>query len=192
MRKIPTLFVRDPHDMARVLPEVHPDCAWVIAGEGVATAKLDGVCTMLDDAGRWWARREIKPGKAEPANFVEADSDPITGKRTGWEPIEQSPFAKLHRRALDATPDDDPVADSYELLGPKINGNPHGYGEHVLVRHGSIVLTDVPTEFEDLRAQFAEWVRTSSRPYEGVVWHHPDGGRRAKLKVRDFRREITA
>ena len=37
MRKILTLFVRDPQDMRHVTREVHPDCAWVLAGEGVAT-----------------------------------------------------------------------------------------------------------------------------------------------------------
>lgn len=32
MRKIPTLFLRDPDDRRYVLPEVTPDCAWVLAG----------------------------------------------------------------------------------------------------------------------------------------------------------------
>ncbi|WP_029924033.1 RNA ligase 1 family protein [Nocardia otitidiscaviarum] len=191
MKKIPTLFVRDPNNMARVLPEVHPKCDWVTAGEGVATAKLDGVCTMLDGEGGWWARREIKPGKAEPANFIEVDHDPVTGKRTGWEPIGQSSFAKLHRQALEATPEVVYVSDSYELVGPKVNGNPHGYSEHTLVRHGSIVLPGIPTDFDGLRALFAGWRESLGRPYEGVVWHHPDG-RRAKLKVRDFPKEAGA
>jgi hypothetical protein len=33
MRKIPTLFLRDPQDMAHVTRVVNPACEWVIAGE---------------------------------------------------------------------------------------------------------------------------------------------------------------
>jgi len=32
MRKIPTLFVRDPEDRAHVTDEVTPGCKWVLAG----------------------------------------------------------------------------------------------------------------------------------------------------------------
>ena len=63
MRKIPTALVRDPDDRAHVLDEVTPGCEWVFAGEGIATRKYDGTCTMLDGNGKWWARREVKPGK---------------------------------------------------------------------------------------------------------------------------------
>jgi hypothetical protein len=102
MRKIPTLFKRDPEDMRHVSEEVHPDCQWVLDGEGVATRKYDGTCVMLDEAGRWWARREIKPGKQAPTNYRPEETDVNTGKTVGWEPIEQSPFTKFHAEALGA------------------------------------------------------------------------------------------
>jgi hypothetical protein len=181
MRKIPTLFQRNPDDMRRLLPEVHPDCHWVLAGEGTATAKLDGVCTMLDEHGDWWARREVKRGKTEPDNFVQVQHDPGTGKRVGWEPMRQSGFAKIHAAALDRHEILGPG--TYELCGPKINGNPHKFYGHGLHRHGAIILPDIPTGFESLRDLMAEW--DASPLYEGIVWHHPDG-RRAKIKVRDF------
>ena len=43
MKKIPTMFERDWNgDRSRVVNQVHPGCEWVLAGEGVATRKLDG------------------------------------------------------------------------------------------------------------------------------------------------------
>ncbi|HEV2240786.1 MAG TPA: hypothetical protein VGR98_07050 [Streptosporangiaceae bacterium] len=66
--------------------------------------------------------------------------------------------------------------------GPKVNGNPEGYGTHRLIRHGDAERLDAaPRDFDRLAA----WPHT--RPYEGIVWHHPDGQRMAKIKKRDFR-----
>jgi hypothetical protein len=200
MRKIPTLFVRDPDDMRRVLPEVHPDCGWVLAGEGVATRKYDGTCVMLDDAGEWWARREVKPGKQPPAGWVEVDHDETTGKRVGWEPIEQSAFARWHAEAL--THGDGPtVPGTYELCGPKINGNPEKWTSHFLIRHAAAQMfppldeylkTAAGSTVVEIRDYLAILLDTIHGPggdlpvIEGVVWHHPDG-RMAKLKARDLR-----
>lgn len=179
MRKIPTLFKRDPDDMKRVLPEVTPGCEWVLAGEGEATLKYDGTCTMFDGV-RWWVRREVKPGKDAPYGWVEVDHDDVTGKRVGWEPAEQSGFAKYLEEAKDTAR----RPGTYELIGPKINGNPHDYGAHVLVRHGQSPLGEMPRTFDDLRALLTDPTDWPSR-WEGIVWHHPDG-RMAKLKRRDF------
>jgi hypothetical protein len=210
MRKIPTLFVRDPDDMRHVLPEVHPECGWVLAGEGVATRKYDGTCVMFDDDGRWWARREVKPGKAAPAGFVELDHDPVTEKRVGWEPAEQSGWAKWLRDAIDNSPQ--PMsrttyrpelfnAGTYELCGPKVNGNPERFDHHVLIRHDhaqpfpEVQLSlgrAVGAPVEEIRDYLAILLTTMHGPggklavVEGIVWHHPDG-RMAKLKARDFR-----
>jgi hypothetical protein len=182
VKKIPTLFRRDPDDMKHVLPEVNPECKWVLDGEGVATRKYDGTCVMLDDAGDWWARREVKPGKATPPGFVPIGTDGATGKTVGWEPIGQSAFARWFEQALDgvracfgATP-----PGTYELVGPKVNGNPEDAPFHLLVRHDAAqLLPDAPRDFEGLRAWLAGFEG------EGIVWHHPDG-RMAKLKRRDF------
>jgi hypothetical protein len=181
MRKIPTVYLRDFDGNPKyVTREPNPECAWVFAGEGVATRKYDGTCVMLDDDGRWWARREVKPGKDIPPNWVLADHDAETGKAMGWEPIEQSSFAKLHAEALTWLTDMEPG--TYELIGPKINGNPERAPHHDLVFHdATIINTDapVPLDFDGLRA----WLH--AHPFEGIVWHGPDG-RYAKLKARDF------
>jgi hypothetical protein len=175
MKKIPTLYVRDENDRSRVTQQVTPGCEWVLAGEGVPTRKLDGTCMMFDGTD-WWARREVKPGKVKPENFMEVEFDEVTGKTVGWEPVEQSPFAKFWLEAMDGFLDRG--AGTYELIGPKVNGNPEHHQHHALIRHG-INLEITPAEplvlIERLRE--AGW--------EGVVWHHPDG-RMVKLKVRDY------
>ncbi|MYR29165.1 MULTISPECIES: DUF5565 family protein [unclassified Streptomyces] len=184
MKKIPTLFVRDPEDRRSVLPTVTPGCEWVLDGEGTATRKWDGTCTMLSASGDWWARREVKPGKTPPERFVAVEHDETTGKTVGWEPIAGSSFAKYHAEAV--ARDGEPMPGTYELLGPKINGNPERFAGHILIAHGWArfserrELTATPRDYDGLRA----WL-LAHPTWEGIVWHHPDG-RMAKLKRRDF------
>lgn len=185
MRKIPTLFLRDfATRPAGVLPEVTPGCGWVLDGEGVATRKYDGTCTRLDGAGSWWARREVRAGREAPPGFVPLSTDPATGKTVGWEPVARSPFAKFHEEALASCGPREWSPGTYELIGPKINGNPERAGTHRLVEHATAErLVVVELTFEGIR----EAVRTlaSADGCEGVVWHHPDG-RMSKIKARDF------
>ncbi len=194
MRKVPTIFKRDPEDMRKVLPAIVPGCEWVLAGEGVPTRKYDGTCCALDPEGNWWARREVKPGKQPPPNFRPIETDDATEKTVGWEPMNQSAFAKWHDAAMsydDANGErirdlDDPG--TYELCGPKINGNPEGFEHHVLVRHENAEVVPFvigSPDALDLYDSLADYL--SYAEIEGIVWHHPDG-RMAKIKRRDFPR----
>jgi hypothetical protein len=180
MRKIPTLFVRDftePSNGRYVTEEVTPGCEWVLAGEGVPTRKYDGTCTYFDGE-RWWARREVKQGKTPPPNWVPLEADTTTGKTVGWEPMAQSAFAKYHAEALADMPDEI-TPGTYELIGPKVNGNPEQLHHHWLMSHADATVLDAPRDFEGLAKHLADF------EHEGIVWHHPDG-RMAKIKVRDF------
>jgi hypothetical protein len=181
MKKIPTLFARDwDGDRRYVLNQVTPGCEWVIKGEGLPTRKYDGTCVMFDGE-HWWARREVREGKPEPAGFVVLEHDDETGKTVGWEPVAQSGFARWH---AEAAADDDGLGwdpGTYELVGPKINGNPENAPSHMLLMHGDAApLDDAPRDFDGL----AVWLH--AHPWEGIVWHHPDGPM-AKIKKRDFR-----
>lgn len=185
MRKVPTLFVRNPEDMSRVTTEVNPECHWVLDGEGVATRKYDGTCVMLDENGKWWARREVKPGKLSPPHWRHIESDTTTGKSVGWEPIEQSSFAKFHAEAVANTGINPFEPGTYELCGPKVNGNPEGWDRHRLASHADAETFGV-TGHPRLGVDLAALVQAVARQgWEGIVWHHPDG-RMAKLKGRDF------
>lgn len=182
MRKIPTLFERDwDGDRRYVLPAVVPGCEWVTEGEGIPTRKYDGTCVMFD-GDRWWARREVKEGKEAPAGFVALGTDPETLKTIGWEPVGQSSFAKAHAAVLARFAPELTAwrPGTYELVGPKVNGNPEGLALDQLVFHDAATrLRNVPRDF----AELAAWLH--AHPYEGIVWHHPDG-RMVKIKKRDF------
>ncbi len=190
MRKIPTLFVRDAADRRRVLPVVTPGCEWVLAGEGVATRKYDGVCVMLDDAG-WWARRQVRMGTRPPAGFMPLATDPITGRTVGWEPIEGSGFAGFWREAFEGDPRHDGVGGgyrhgTYELVGPRINNNPERVNGHRLIAHADATpLEGIELTFDGIRAHTL--AAHAAHGMEGIVWRHPDG-RMAKIKARDLTR----
>tara|TARA_Y100000310_G_scaffold344062_2_gene454882 strand:- start:701 stop:1228 length:528 start_codon:yes stop_codon:yes gene_type:complete len=175
MQKIPTLFQRDPATNMRTLThDIHPDCQWVLNGEGRATRKLDGTCAMIRD-GQLYKRREVKKGKPEPEGFELVAEDANTGKRVGWIAVGDGPEDKYFREAMDGGFNDG----TFELVGPKVQGNPEGFTVHTLVAHGAYDIPGVPRDYDGL----AEFLSTF--PHEGIVWHHPDG-RMAKIKCRDF------
>lgn len=186
MKKIPTIFERDwDGDRSRVLDRPTPGCEWVFEGFGVPTRKFDGTCVMFDGT-RWWARREVREGKDTPENFVPLSTDEETGKTIGWEPIGQSPFAKFAAEAIERLESDNSIlrqetlVGTYELIGPKVQGNPEKVDRHQLVFHASateVVLAG--RSFDAIKAVL------ETAGVEGIVFHNADG-RMAKIKARDF------
>jgi hypothetical protein len=72
---------------------------------------------------------------------------------------------------------------TYELIGPKVLGNPERVEAHTLVPHGAEVLTDVPRDFAGVRAYL------ESHEIEGVVFWRAQGDPdcdMVKIKRRDF------
>jgi hypothetical protein len=177
MQKIISLFQRNYDGDRLVRDEVVPGAEWVIAGEGVATRKWDGTCCMIRD-GKLYKRYDAKKGKTPPAGFEPAqEPDPVTGHHPGWLPVGDAPDERWHREAFDNM---ETITDgTYELVGPKINGNPEGFEKHWLISHGSDAWRDCPRQFDAIR----EWIKAWN--IEGIVWHHPDG-RMVKIKKKDF------
>lgn len=189
MKKIPSLFQRNYDTDRLVRNEVVPGCEWVLANEGRATEKIDGTSCLLRD-GKLYKCYELKKGKKPPAGFeATQDADPITGDVPGWVPVNDGPDDKWHHEGLQnvlAAPDlyhdtetQDRANGTYELVGPKVQGNPYGLPTHDLWRHGLKELPDATRDFDSLR----EYLRVHE--IEGIVWHHP-GGRMCKIKRRDF------
>jgi hypothetical protein len=173
MKKIISLFQRNYEGDRLVRNEVTPGAEWVIAGEGVATRKWDGTCCLVRD-GKLFKRYEVKPGGQPPADFEPANEvDNKTGKQQGWVPVGDGPEDRWHREAFRGETDG-----TYELLGPKVQGNPDGCEAHQLVRHGA-----APVEAPRTYAELKTWLATARM--EGVVWHHSDG-RMVKIKAKDF------
>lgn len=180
MQKIPTMFERDWNgDRSRVVNRPHKDCGWVLAGEGIATRKIDGTCCMIK-GNKLFKRREVKAGQTTPADFESLGTDAETGKTVGWVPVSDGPEDKYHREAF--TGADNWRNGTYELIGPNIQGNPEHQQFNLLIKHGggpAGALDGVPRTFEELPAYLA------SQDIEGIVFHHHDG-RMAKIKKRDF------
>jgi hypothetical protein len=181
VKKIISLFQRNYETDRLIRDEIVPGAEWVIAGEGVATRKLDGTSCLIRD-GRLYKRYDARQGKRSPDGFEPAQPapDPITGHWPGWLPVGDGPEDRWHREALAAgtLPDG-----TYELVGPKIQGNPEHLDSNMLTPHGKEVLADAPRDFDALRAYLAE------RDIEGIVWWRdpadPDCDK-VKIKKRDY------
>lgn len=179
MKKIPSVFVRDfDGDPSRVLDEVTPGCEWVLDGEGIATRKWDGAASLVR-GGEIYRRYDCKRGKTPPLGFepCEPERDEKTGHWPGWVKADAGPESKWFRLGLafDPTVEDG----TYELVGPKVGGNPEGREDHVLIPHGRAIVDPTVRTFEAIREYLMD------QEIEGIVWHHPDG-RMAKIKRRDF------
>jgi hypothetical protein len=179
MNKIVSLFARNYDGDRLVRDEVVPGAEWVLAGEGRPTVKYDGTACMVRD-GVLYKRYDRKGGKSAPDGWVAAEDAPNehTGHWPGWVPVGDGPDDQWHRQAF-ADPPDGWQDGTYELLGPKVQGNPYTMGSHVLAPHGLDTLQDDPRTFDAIRDYL------TAVPIEGIVWHHPDG-RMVKIKARDF------
>lgn len=189
MKKIKTLFERVivDHEIVDILPNVAEGCEWVLKGEGIATRKLDGTACMVKD-GKLFARYDfytIKRGKKKqrvlPEGAVPCQDKPdeITGHFPHWVPVEVNPKQySWHIKAFENQPG---LEDgTYELIGEHFKRNPE-HMEHgdKLVKHGSIVLENVPRTFEGIREYLKE------HDIEGIVFHRENGDM-CKIKRTDF------
>jgi Family of unknown function (DUF5565) len=183
MQKIISLFQRNYDGDRLVRDEIVPGAEWVITGEGMATRKIDGTACLVR-AGHLFKRYDAKQGKTPPPGFQPAqpEPDPVTGHWPGWIEVGNGTEDRWYREAYGKQQNPDAIGlpdGTYELVGPKVQGNPEGYAAHTLVRHGSEVLTDAPRTFAAIR----DYLRPGN--IEGIVWHHPDG-RMVKIKAKDF------
>jgi len=176
VKKIPSLFKRN-YDTHKIYNEVTEGCEWVIKGEGLPTRKFDGTACLLLK-GILYKRYDCKQGRKLPVGGFACQHapDPETGHWPWWIPITEND--KYHKEAFMRMPTF--MKDcTYELCGPKINGNPEGLTYHILIAHGSEIFEDCPTDFSIL----PQWLTYAG--VEGIVWHHPDG-RMCKIKLKDF------
>ena len=189
MKKIKTLFERVivNHEIVDILPNVAEGCEWVLKGEGIATRKLDGTaCAVI--GGQLFARYDfniIRRGKKKKSTLPDGAipcqeaPDPITGHFPHWVPVSSN--ASLYRWHIEAFENQPGLEDgTYELIGEHFKNDPEkvGNGDR-LVKHGSVVLEDVPRTFEGIR----EFLRDND--IEGIVFHRGNGDM-CKIKRTDF------
>ena len=186
MKKISTLFKKDPQDLGRVINEINPENQWVFDGEGIATRKFDGTATAIIE-GELYKRYDVKKGKQVPANAIPCqEPDEITGHWPHWIKCDRNDNAnKYHFEAFDKfeiEPGMKLMDGTYELCGNKVQENPEKIEGHKLVKHGCEVLQLLSLDFEYLK----KFLSDVSNDIEGIVFHHKSDGRMCKLRKSDF------
>lgn len=181
MKKISTLYKKDPNDLSRVINEIAPENKWVIDGEGIPTRKFDGTATAIID-GELYKRYDVKKGKQVPANAIPCqEPDEITGHWPHWIKCDRNnPADKWHFVGFDAL--ENKQDGTYELCGEKLQGNPEHLTGHILVKHGIEVLPVKDFSFDGLK----KYLSNSELDIEGIVFHHKNDGRMCKIRKCDF------
>ena len=126
--------------------------------------------------------------KPAPEGFIACEVNPnlVTGHWPGWVPVGDEPESKWHHEGLENWEpglDEWPPVGTYELIGPKVQSNPHSEESHRLVRHG-----DGPVIFYEPGCFTFYSVRDyveAIKDFEGLVFKHPVG-RMCKIKRKDF------
>ena len=182
MKKMPTLFKRiyDGNRVKGIIDEVLPGMEWVLAGEGLATVKIDGTCCAVI-GGKFHRRYDAKRGRRPPTGAIPCcDPDSTTGHWPHWLPVDsKDPGSNWHLAAYYNAggiwlPDG-----TYEAIGPHFQSNPYVLTYDILEKHGNRIITDAPRSFDGL----CEYLRVHN--IEGIVFWK-DGEPQCKIKRSDF------
>ena len=186
MMEVPAVFYRVFENL-RIMtftPDVTPGKKWKLAGEGVATEKLDGTCCLFKD-GKLWKRYDAKRGKPIPAGAIlcQPEADAVTGHLPCWLPVsETDPSDKWHRLAFEnqiASGCGFEENQTYELCGPHFQTNPYELDHDQFFKHGEKILDNVPRDYDGIHRYL------ETHMIEGIVFHRGNGDM-CKIKRSDF------
>lgn len=189
MKKIPTLFKYVDGKCSR---EPRQDLLDMLTNPNykvVPTLKFDGTAILYSN-GEWYGRYCRREGKDLPENFIPCTYVSETKKTFGWVPTSSTLFG--YKAALEEAIGNRgwPEA-SYELVGPKINNNPHGLDHHQLVIHGGFILWDEvfgPAALSKHRNDLASYLKSQFsliEEGEGIVYWLNDEPF-CKIRHKDF------
>lgn len=178
MKKIPTLFLRDPNNLSRVTTDINPDAAWLLETMAIPTVKKDGTNIRVDllDGYLVDVQKRRNPTREEKAR----------GQEPGYIPAHRDDPADKHiYAAVDATdfarwPDG---WSSCEALGPKIQG---GIESNVPTLYPfswapDVIEIGIAITYAAIKAYLEQY------EIEGIVWHEQTGEKRmCKIKRKDF------
>ena len=189
MKKMTTLFKKDPEDLGRVINEINPENEWVFEF-GIATRKFDGTsCAIIDGElyKRYDSKINRKTGKRKPileGVIACQEPDNITGHWPHWVKCDRNNNAdKWHFVGYDElfSHMTDVYDGTYELCGEKVQGNPEGIEGHKLIKHGiQIIDLDKDFDFNSIRSLLGVL------DIEGIVFHHKNDDRMCKIRKSDF------
>nr|WP_315238433.1 DUF5565 family protein [uncultured Flavobacterium sp.] len=179
MKKISTLFAKNRADLGRVINKINIENNWVFDGKAIATRKFDGTSAAIF-SGELFKRFDAKKGRTIPAGAIPCqEADPVSGHHPHWLKYYRSKSEDKHFfEAFDQL--ENKTDGTYELCGPKVQGNPEKFEKHTLVKHGSAVLDFVSLDFDNLK------IFLSENDIEGIVFHHISDERMCKLRKTDF------
>ena len=191
VKKIPSIFHRKERSSLVDQTQVNPDCQWVFEQSQVCiTVKRDGTPVRYWNGGGWHQRRTLASKNGEPlvapVDFMPVQDTPTYDDESkkmewpGWVPLDTQ-YEGILQEALRLSV---PLYHgcTYELCGPKVNGNPERLSVHQLFSHG---VEEVGMTVPLTPQRLIETVQGLS--HEGVVVYELIGLRRmAKLKRRDL------
>ncbi len=182
MKKISTLFKKNPENLGRVTSEINPENQWVFDGFGIPTRKFDGTAMAIID-GLLYKRYDVKKGKDVPTNAIPCqEPDNITGHHPHWILCDRiNPADKWAFIAFDLL--EDKKDGTYELCGEKIQGNPENIQGHQLIPHGIEILSITDFSFDSIK----EYLSNPEIDIEGIVFHHKENkDLMCKIRKSDF------
>lgn len=194
MKKIKTLFGKDPADLGRVIPSepLYPleELTFRIKIDGTACYLLNGQPYVRYDAKLskrkgnkviTFSREEVAP--LLPAGAIPCqEPDVLSGHWPHWVPLLNQP---AYGKQKEGFKNSCPLKDgSYECFGPGVQGNPQGEEKLLWVKHNSDSLI-VPVSFQeaDVYSGIKDFLREF--PYEGLVAYKV-GEPVAKIRRSDF------
>lgn len=179
MKKLKTLFKKDPNNLGRVINEINTEHNWVFTNMAIATRKFDGTsCAIIN--GELFKRFDLKPGRQLPENAIACQkADTITGHHPHWVKCHRNDKSnKWHFEAFDNL--EKKEDGTFELCGPKVQGNPEKLENHELIKHGEKILEIKDLSFEGIK-QFL-----TKNDIEGIVFHHKTDKSMCKIRKIDF------
>lgn len=189
MKKINTLFKKDPNDLSSVINEINPENEWVINGEGIATRKFDGICCSIID-GNIHKRFDVKKGKVAPIGAIPCqEPDVKSGHHPHWVMCDRNKSEdKFFFEAFDVL--ENKEDGTYELCGERVsterfsqNFNVEKIKGHQLIKHGCEILDLPGLNFEAIR----DYLSNPNNDIEGIVFHHKNDDRMCKIRKKDFK-----
>jgi len=181
MKKINTLYKKDPQNLGSIINELHPKNKWVLDGEAIATRKFDGTAVAIIK-GEVYKRYDVKKGKQVPEGAIPCqEPDEVTGHWPHWIKCNRANKEdQYHFLAFDML--ENKEDGTYELCGEKINNNLEKLKGHQLIKHGSEILSITDFSFEGLK----NYLSNPSNDIEGIVFHHKIDERMCKIRKKDF------
>lgn len=191
MKKISTLYQKDPNDLSRVIDKLNIENEWVINGDSIPTRKFDGTSVAVIEGElfkRYDCKIDKKTGKYKkpiPTGAIPCQEPDIkSGHHPHWVKCDRNnPADKYHFEAFDKLESSHSIEfKTFELCGPKIQGNPEGFYSHVLILHGASELNINDFSFEGLK----QYLSNPDINIEGIVFHNKYDSRMCKIRKCDF------